>query len=318
MKKALSLLLITSMLCNQAAFAYQANSFSEENVIPLLGNVVEDGKDFSHKQIDKLPLKLPQKIIHFNLIEAERALVPNILKDQISFWSSPLRIKVRDLKWLIPISGLITTTLILDDEITDILTNDNDPSSGVKDFFDISSGVLAGTALGAPPLFWLIGKLKKDDKLRETGVLQGQALISSTVLFLLLQMIFGRAKPNDKEIYRGKFFVGDKSFPSGHATTAFSLATVTSRQYSEKKWVPFVVYPLAAYFSSGRVFANRHYPGDIAVGALLGYLVGKYVVKKHSEFDEEKEASIEEPGYEINKNEELDKNDLIRDIDIKN
>lgn len=66
------------------------------------------------------------------------------------------------------------------------------------------------------------------------------------------------------------------SFPSGHATFSFTLATVLYR-YDRRMGTIF--YALAVLVSLGRVAAGVHYPsdilGDMAGGILVGYLTAE-------------------------------------------
>ena len=64
------------------------------------------------------------------------------------------------------------------------------------------------------------------------------------------------------------------SFPSGHATIAFCLATVAAARYPKVRYPAFMVAILIALF---RPYLGVHYPSDILAGALLGIFIG-YVV----------------------------------------
>lgn len=61
----------------------------------------------------------------------------------------------------------------------------------------------------------------------------------------------------------------DPSFPSGHTSFAFSMATTLSLQY--RKW--YVVAPAYIYAGTvgySRMHLGKHYPSDVFVGALTG------------------------------------------------
>ena len=61
----------------------------------------------------------------------------------------------------------------------------------------------------------------------------------------------------------------DPSFPSGHTSTAFAIATALSLEYP--KWyviVPSYVYAGTMAFS--RMDLGVHYPSDVLAGALIG------------------------------------------------
>ncbi len=69
------------------------------------------------------------------------------------------------------------------------------------------------------------------------------------------------------------------SFPSGHATLAFALATSSSeiarlRGYTEAPWLLRVGLPLAALTAYFRVASDKHYLTDVVAGAGVGSVVG--------------------------------------------
>jgi len=60
-----------------------------------------------------------------------------------------------------------------------------------------------------------------------------------------------------------------KSFPSGHTTLAFATATTIALEY--KKW--YITVPMFAWATSvgySRMRLGRHYPSDVAAGAIVG------------------------------------------------
>jgi undecaprenyl-diphosphatase len=77
-----------------------------------------------------------------------------------------------------------------------------------------------------------------------------------------LKMAVNRDRPE------GETQRSNSSFPSGHATGAFALATVFSHQYP-KVTVP--AFLAAAAVGVSRVYLGRHYPSDILGGALVGF-----------------------------------------------
>ncbi|MFM1897504.1 MAG: hypothetical protein RLZZ385_2578 [Pseudomonadota bacterium] len=59
------------------------------------------------------------------------------------------------------------------------------------------------------------------------------------------------------------------SMPSGHTAAAFLMASLISYCYPE---FALLAYGWATLIGTSRVVLGVHYPGDIVVGALLGYL----------------------------------------------
>lgn len=67
------------------------------------------------------------------------------------------------------------------------------------------------------------------------------------------------------------------SFPSGHATTSFCIATVIAMRYPKLSYPAFILATLVAL---SRPYIGVHYPSDILVGSLIGVFVGYFVTKE--------------------------------------
>lgn len=61
------------------------------------------------------------------------------------------------------------------------------------------------------------------------------------------------------------------SFISGHATVSFAAAYVLSHHHRRGKWV---YYLLALLIAFSRIYLGKHYPSDVILGIILGYLIG--------------------------------------------
>jgi undecaprenyl-diphosphatase len=68
---------------------------------------------------------------------------------------------------------------------------------------------------------------------------------------------------------------GTYAFPSGHATATFSAAVTVSRMWPTTRALWWTLAILIGY---SRIYLGHHYPLDIAGGALLGVLVGLWVL----------------------------------------
>lgn len=72
-------------------------------------------------------------------------------------------------------------------------------------------------------------------------------------------------------------FPSFKSFPSGHATSVFAIASVIAWEYRKNKWVPWVCYPLACISAFSRIYDGKHWASDVWAGAALGFATGHLV-----------------------------------------
>jgi len=61
-----------------------------------------------------------------------------------------------------------------------------------------------------------------------------------------------------------------RSFPSGHASQAFFMATLIAQHFHSSVWVLCLLYPAALLVAVTRIYVGAHYPRDVLAGAILG------------------------------------------------
>jgi membrane-associated phospholipid phosphatase len=61
-----------------------------------------------------------------------------------------------------------------------------------------------------------------------------------------------------------------RSFPSGHTSQAFFMATLMARHFHASVWAVFLLYAIALLVGITRMYAGAHYPRDVLAGAILG------------------------------------------------
>lgn len=91
-------------------------------------------------------------------------------------------------------------------------------------------------------------------------------LIAVTV-FVVLKRSIRRRRPKGSEHWNWDSW----SFPSGHATTAFTVCTAIGHYYPHAVWF---LAGLSVSVGMSRVLLRYHYPSDVFAGALLGVLSG--------------------------------------------
>ena len=69
------------------------------------------------------------------------------------------------------------------------------------------------------------------------------------------------------------------AFPSGHAATAFAVASVIERHFGYRAAWPTLA--LATYVGVSRLHNNRHYVSDVLFGASVGMTTGWTIVGRH-------------------------------------
>jgi membrane-associated phospholipid phosphatase len=138
------------------------------------------------------------------------------------------------------------------------------------------------------------GLLLGNDSLRDTGRDAVEAeLLAAGVITPLLKITIGRLRPaqgSDADEFQA-FSGRSNSFPSGHATEAFALASVFAAR--SRGWVvPTIAYALASGVAFARVNDRAHFASDVFAGAVVGTVVGRSIVHRHSDKPENSVPSV--------------------------
>jgi membrane-associated phospholipid phosphatase len=207
----------------------------------------------------------------------ERDFFRNILRDQKAIWTAPLHIERSDAKWMIPagvgLMALFTTDRITGDEM-------NEARRQLSTSRAVSQAGTIYALGGAATTFYLLGRKEHNYRARETGLLSAEALIDSVIVEGVLKEVTQRARPADG-VERSEFFDGGSSFPSGHSTQVWAVATVVANEYKHRRAVQLAAYGVATAVSVARFTGQKHYISDVVAGSALGYGIGRYVYGAH-------------------------------------
>lgn len=133
---------------------------------------------------------------------------------------------------------------------------------------------------------YLSGRFAKDNRLAGTSLTAGKAFLVSSAFAVIAKQLAHRHRPYQDEIpdhtnWDGPFSnIEYTSFPSGHSTAAFSMATVYAMEYSSTIWVPVLAYTLATGTAVSRLYDNDHWASDIVIGSALGFVTGRFMWKQ--------------------------------------
>jgi undecaprenyl-diphosphatase len=145
-------------------------------------------------------------------------------------------------------------------------------SSSIKDnSFNFLSNTAAPFAVISPITIVITGFVNKDEGLKREGYRAAASLALNSAITFGLKYAVNRNRPfvTYPDKLNPKAHVGPFSFPSGHTSTAFSMAT--SLTLATKKW--YVAVPAFAWASGvaySRMYLGVHYPSDLLGGMIIG------------------------------------------------
>jgi membrane-associated phospholipid phosphatase len=129
---------------------------------------------------------------------------------------------------------------------------------------------------------YLTGLLTDRPRLKEFGSDAALSMFVAQVCITIpIKFMAGRSRPLDDDgPYHFKPFHGGQSFPSGHATQAFTLAAVIS-EYGDNPWISGLAYAGAGIVGLSRLEQRAHFVSDVVAGAAIGTLTAKAVMMRH-------------------------------------
>ena len=129
----------------------------------------------------------------------------------------------------------------------------------------LAAGVLIYAGTGVVTML-LGGTFTENLRFRSMAFAMAQGYVVGGVVTGGLKTVAGRTRPNGES----------RSFPSGHVREAFTVATVTGHYYPATRIPGFIV---AGLVGVSRMEKNKHFLSDVVAGAVLGYIVGRTVVR---------------------------------------
>lgn len=202
-----------------------------------------------------------------------------LMSDALRIGAAPAWWKTGD--WLE--AGLLaagTGTLVWQDEnIRDAFQrNRTNTTNRISDVFNFFGGPVAAPALAGA---FAAGVVFKKPGLQATAVDGWEASFFALSWCEFIKVAASRARPFQNEgVWRREGFSASSSFPSGHTTLAFALATTVSSHYP-KLWVKMASYGMAAGVGLARMNDDKHFASDVLVGAALGTAVAHTIFKRN-------------------------------------
>jgi membrane-associated phospholipid phosphatase len=130
------------------------------------------------------------------------------------------------------------------------------------------------SAFGFTAGIYLTGVIFNNTWAKETGLMLGSTLFTSSFMMGILKDVTGRARPapgmDNMEFRPFHQSAAYHAFPSGHSAVAFGISVVMAKQINN---VPLKIlfYSLAGTTAVSRMYSDSHWVSDIAFGGMLAW-----------------------------------------------
>ncbi len=219
-------------------------------------------------------------------LASSRSLGAVVLDDAMHLLTSPLRIDATDALILSGVAAGIGGLMLIDDEIQDVFQrNRGATKNNIANGLDTagSSYVFLAGHLGLIASGFWFRENEAGDKLFRVASISLEAQLFTEATTGLFKVAAGRSRPNKERgthSYRPFNKLSfDRSFPSGHAARAFTVAAVFADHYPQP--VPFIAYSVASLIGLSRIYRDEHFSSDVVAGAALGFAIGKVLSWHH-------------------------------------
>ncbi|MBI4042573.1 MAG: phosphatase PAP2 family protein [Deltaproteobacteria bacterium] len=173
----------------------------------------------------------------------------------------------------------------LDDEIRDWMQHSR---TGTSNTFAKIGRPFGEGQYTLPPmaLLYLYGHLFEDKRARKLALLTVEGFAITGLFTQLIKFSGHRHRPStgdSSDTWDGpSFSQKNLAFPSGHVSSAASVATIIASEYEKTIVIPILAYGMAGLTAFSRVNDNGHWASDVFFAYALGFFTSRFVFNAHS------------------------------------
>ena len=200
-------------------------------------------------------------------------------RDSYRIITSPLKISRENLPETAGIVGFVLLSSSLDRRMHDTL--DGWESHDLDRFHQATEPLgrtWAISSIGA--VVFTGGLITGNSAAIRSGAECAEASFYATSITVFLKNATGRLRPGSTgDPFRFYPFRKGNAFPSSHSVQAFTAAAVLSEYTPD--WADWLLYTVSSAVAAFDMYKNRHWTSDIIAGSLLGFFLGKAIVRWH-------------------------------------
>jgi PAP2 superfamily len=239
---------------------------------------------FCFSQIEYKEYNLEQDKSFINNIKSDAVLSYNT---SLKLLQSPFFFDKNDIIITGAVLAIAGVSFSLDNKVRKEVLNTHNPT--MDKITNIGEGLgrpIYGSILSG--LLYATGLLTSNNHIKATGQMLAEGILTNGIYTQLFKITMGRARPytgesnTEIDIFEFEFEKEENSLPSGHTSTAFTVATVLSKRI-DNIYASVALYSLASLTAYQRVYTDVHWFSDTILGAALGTFIGLKIVKLHEQ-----------------------------------
>jgi len=209
----------------------------------------------------------------------------NFLSDTWWVFSSSARLNRRSALATGVVLGAVATTYAYDQDLYDATQRNRDvePFKSLMDFADnyVPFGFMPN-AFKVEGGATLLGYALRSEPLQQVPVECMESHLIAGALRNILKPLVGRAHPYEGLGPRHFEFNQGTSFPSGHTSVFFEVATIVS-EHVDSPPVTATLFAAATLGAVQRVESQNHWPSDVLFPAVTGSVIAHTIVRRNAE-----------------------------------
>ena len=188
-------------------------------------------------------------------------------------------------------------------DVTIFRSFNNSRTATLDNIISVTNKSIMPVAILTPVVLFIVSRINENYYDENSAVLNILSEATSTAASFGLKVLIKRPRPytvlKNVKLREGDLNLTDPySFPSGHTSTAFSLATSYTLRYPDKPFLISGLYLYAVTVSLGRIYLGVHYPTDVLGGMLIGAGSAALIFSLRKEIISAKNSLFNELGRE--------------------
>ncbi|HMS64985.1 MAG TPA: phosphatase PAP2 family protein [Ignavibacteria bacterium] len=147
-------------------------------------------------------------------------------------------------------------------------------SSFVNSLVNVTNRSIIPVSIGTPVIMYAASRINENSYDESSSILLALSEVTNGLVTHGLKYAVKRKRPfktlNNVQLNDTNYEKDTYSFPSGHSSASFAIATSLTLRYPDDPVLITGLFTYATIVSLGRIYWGVHYPSDVFAGMLIG------------------------------------------------